>query len=179
MYKMSAKSCIVLLHERLANMHTNSVIKRLLKIDKIVMENIYFEERDEEEILIIQVRPYGRELNRCPICRRLSPGYDSANKIKYWRSLDFGSTRVYIKACAPRIKCSEHGIIVASVPWARHDSEYTLEFEDAVTWLTLHATAKDVAEYFRIEWHTVGSIARRVQESLDAEKGDRFDNIDY
>jgi len=64
------------------------------------------------------------------------------------------------------------------VPWARHDSDYTYDFETAVTWLALHATAQDVAEYFRIKWHTVGSIACRVQESLEKEQPSRFDGVE-
>jgi transposase len=105
-------------------------------------------------------------------------GYDSTNKIRRWRSLDFGSMRVYIEAFAPRIKCDEHGVLVAKVPWARHDSDYTYDFETAVTWLTLHATMQDVSEFFRIKWDTVGSIAARVQRSLEAAAPSRFDNLE-
>jgi len=98
--------------------------------------------------------------------------------MRRWRSLDFGSQRVYIEAFAPRVKCPEHGVLVAKVPWSRHDSGYTYDFETAVTWFALHATTKDVAEYFRIDWHTVGSITRRVQESLEKGQGSRFDNLE-
>jgi len=64
------------------------------------------------------------------------------------------------------------------VPWAWHNSDYTLDFDTAVTWLTLHATAQDVSEFFRIDWHTVGSVAKRVQERLEKEQGHRFDNLE-
>jgi len=85
---------------------------------------------------------------------------------------------VYIEAVAPRVKCREHGVVVAKVPWARHDSSYTYDFETAVTWLTLHATMRDVSEYFRIKWDTVGSIARRVQASLEQSSPSRFENLE-
>lgn len=160
-------------------MHTKSLIKRLLKIDKIVIEDVRFEETEnEEEILIVRARPLKRDTFRCPRCGKRCKGYDSYRKIRKWRSLDLGSTRVYIESYAPRVKCPEHRVLVARVPWARHDSGYTYDFETAVTWLTLHATAQDVAEYFRIDWHTVGPIARRVQESLEKEELDRFDNLE-
>ena len=159
-------------------MHTKSLIKRLLKIDKTVIENVYFEMRGEEEVFIVRARPTSRGTGRCPHCRKQCKGYDSSGKVRRWRSLDFGSERVYIEAVAPRVKCHEHGVVVASVPWARHDSDYTCDFETAVTWFTLHATAQDVAEYFRIDWHTVGSIARRVQESLEKERPSSFDNLE-
>jgi transposase len=154
------------------------LIKRLLRINKIVIENIWFEEVTEEEILVIKARPMSREQKRCPICGKRYPGYDSATKLRRWRSLDFGSQRVYIEAYSPRVKCTEHGVLVARVPWARHDSDYTYDFETAVTWFTLHATAQDVAEYFRIKWDTVGSIAHRVQQSLEQSAPSRFDNLE-
>jgi transposase len=67
--------------------------------------------------------------------------------------------------------------IGAKVPWARHDSDYTYDFEMAVTWMTLHTTAQDVAEYFRIKWHTVGSIARRVQKDHEEIQPNKYDNL--
>ena len=159
-------------------MHTKSLIKRLLKIEKIVIIDIYFETTDKEDMLIVCAKPPSRDTRRCPICGKRCQGYDSSSKIRRWRSLDFGSQRVFIEAAAPRVKCLEHGVLVAKVPWARHASDYTYDFEMAVTWLALHTTAQDVSEYFRIKWHTVGSIARRVQESLEKELPSRFDNLE-
>ena len=159
-------------------MHTSSLIKRLLRIEKIVIEDIYFEDVAEEEMLIIRVRPQSRDAHRCPLCGKRCPGYDSASKTRRWRSLDFGSQRVYIEARAPRVKCAEHSVTVAKIPWARHDSDYTYDFETAVTWFALHATAQDVAEYFRIKWHTVGSITKRVQEALEKSEPSRFDDLE-
>ena len=159
-------------------MHSKSLIKRLLRIDKIAIENVYFEEVDEEEILVVRARPPVRDTLRCPHCGKRCKGYDSYGKLRRWRSLDLGCTRVYIEATSPRIKCPEHGVLVAKVPWARHDSDYTYDFETAVTWLAQHATANDVAEYFRIMWHTVGSIAKRVQKSLEDAQSNRFDDLE-
>ena len=160
-------------------MHTKTVIKHLLKIDKIAIEEIYFEtDGGEEETLIIRARPFIRDTLRCSHCGKRCQGYDSFRKTRRWRSLDFSSTRVYIEAFSPRVTCPEHGVVVAKVPWARHASGYTIDFEMAVTWLALHTTAQDVAEYFRIEWRMVGAIARRVQKSLEDGQPSRFDNLD-
>ena len=147
-------------------------------MDKIVIERVEFEGTDEEEILVISARPFSRDTHRCPMCEKRCQGYDSSSKVRRWRSLDFGSQRVFIEARAPRVSCREHGVVVAKVPWARHNSDYTYDFETAVTWLTLHATMQDVSEYFRIGWLTVGAIARRVQEALEKESSNRFDNLE-
>ena len=159
-------------------MHTKRLVKRLLRIDKMAIERIHIEETNEEEILVIGARPMARDTRRCPKCGKQCQGYDSTRKLRRWRSLDLGSVRVYKEAVAPRVNCPAHGVLVAKVPWARHDSDYTYDFETAVTWLSLHATAQDVSEYFRIKWHTVGSIAQRVQKSLKKEAPSRFDNLE-
>jgi transposase len=158
-------------------MHTKSLIKKLLRTEKIAIRDANFEILNDEEILVIKARPMSRDTNRCPKCNKRCRGYDSSTKIRRWRALDFGSYRVYIEAFAPRIECPKHGVLVAKVPWAKHDSDYTYDFETAVTWLTLHTTAQDVSEYFRIKWHTVGSIARRVQKSLEETQSNRYDNL--
>jgi len=159
-------------------MHTKSLIKQLLRITKIAIEDAYFETVDGDEILIIKARPMSRDANRCAKCGKVCPGYDCARKTRRWRSLDLGTTRVYIEAYAPRVNCKTHGVLTAKVPWARHDSDYTYDFETAVTWLALHATVQDVSEYFRIKWHTVGSIAQRVAKSLEDAQPNRFDNLE-
>lgn len=161
-----------------AKLQTKSVIRRLLKVEKITIEDVYFEAQNGEEIVVIRARPLSRERNRCPLCSRKCSGYDSPNKVRRWRSLDFGSMRVFVESFSPRVECKEHGVLVAKVPWARHSSDYTYDFETAVTWLTLHSTMQDVSEFFRIKWDTVGSITRRVQESLEKEKPNRFDNLE-
>jgi len=158
-------------------LRTNTAFKRLLKVDNISITNVYFEDKKGEKILVIRAKPYSRDRNRCPHCGRRCPGYDSSGQLRRWRSLDMSTTRVYIEAGIPRVKCPEHGVVVARVPWARHNSEFTKDFEQAVTWLSLHATAVDVSTCFRIEWHTVGSIAARVQKDLENTAPNRFENL--
>jgi len=154
------------------------MIKKLLRVTKVAVENIYFEDNNKGEICIIKVRPHIRETNRCPLCGRISPKYDSPNKLRRWRSLDWGTHRVYIESTAPRVSCKNHGVIVARVPWARHDSDYTRDFEQTIGWCSLHMTATDISEYYRIKWHTVGAIVKRVYDEIEASKPQsRFDNL--
>jgi len=55
-----------------------------------------------------------------------------------------------LEAEAPRVSCTEHGVVVAAVPWARHDSSFTRSFEDQVAWLTVHTSKTAVSELMRI-----------------------------
>ena len=119
--------------------------------------------------MIVSVRPQARERDRCPHCRRRCPGYDWGEGRRRWRALDLGTTFCYLEAWAPRVSCREHGVVVAAVPWARHDSGFTRAFEDQVAWLAVHTNKTAVAELMRIAWRTVGWICERVM--VEQQKG--------
>jgi transposase len=74
--------------------------------------------------------------------------------------------RVFLIATAPRVACAEHGVVVARVPWARHDSGFTRAFEDTVAWLVTRTDKSTLAHLMRVAWRTVGAIVARVVESL-------------
>ncbi|WP_414478879.1 transposase family protein [Rhodococcus opacus] len=59
------------------------------------------------------------------MCRLRRPGYDGGAGRRRWRALDAGLTTVVVEARAPRVVCREHGVVVAHVPWARHEAGHT------------------------------------------------------
>ncbi len=74
------------------------------------------------------------------------------------------------------MRCSEHGVVAAQVPWARHGAGHTYAFDDTAAWLVTHCSKSAVRELLRIAWPTVGSIVTRVV--ADAENStDRFANL--
>lgn len=74
----------------------------------------------------------------------------------------------FLEAEAPRVRCRAHGVVVAAVPWARHNAGHTYAFDDQVAWLATHCSKEAVRELMRIAWSTVGAIIERV--STDARK---------
>jgi transposase len=74
-----------------------------------------------------------------------------------------------LEADAPRVVCRQHGVVVASVPWARHDAGHTYAFDQTVAWLATQASKSTVTQLLRIAWRTVGSIITRVWADVDAE----------
>jgi transposase len=140
---------------------------RLLGIDRAVVEDVQI---DENEALIVSVRPKARELDRCGVCRRRSPGFDLGEGRRRWRMLDVGTTFCFLEADAPRVTCRRHGVVVSAVPWARHKSRFTRSFEDQAAWLAVNCSKKAVAELMRIAWRSVGQICQRVASEA---QGDR------
>jgi transposase len=141
-----------------------SVWKVLLGVERhVVVEGVDLEVADGgEAVLVASVRPVRRRVLRCGQCQRRSPGYDRGEGRRRWRGLDLGTTRVFLEAEAPRVSCREHGVVVAGVPWARHDSLFTAAFEEQAAWLAAHATATMVAELMRSSWRAVTRMVTRV-----------------
>jgi transposase len=141
-----------------------SLWKVLLGVERhVVIEDIELEaSEDGETVLVASVRPSKRQNARCGLCGRRCPGYDQGDGRRRWRGLDLGTTRVFLEAVAPRVSCREHGVVVAAVPWARHASAFTRDFEDQAAWLAAHATATMVARLMRSSWRAVTRMVTRV-----------------
>jgi len=143
-----------------------SLWRGLLGVERTVIERVVFDE--DAELLVVHVRPTSRARGRCGICSRRGPRYDTGEGRRRWRALDLGTIQAWIEAEAPRVACREHGVVVASVPWARHDAGHTYAFDETVAWLATQASKSMVTELMRIAWRTVGSIITRVWADVDA-----------
>jgi transposase len=136
------------------------VWQKLLGVEATVVEDVVFDE--DEEVIVASVRPRKGATRRCGICQVRCPGYDQGEGRRRWRSLDLGTIPAYLEADAPRVSCTAHGVVVASVPWARHGAGHTRAFDDTVAWLATHCSKSALGELMRIAWRTTGSIVTRV-----------------
>ena len=151
-----------------------SLWRALLGVEKTVIESVEFDQ--DGAVVIAHVRPVARFRNRCGVCRRRCPRYDNGPGRRRWRALDLGAVRLVLEADSPRVSCSRHGVVVAAVPWARHDAGHTYSFDATVAWLATQASKTTVTELMRIAWRTVGSIIERVWGDVEASV-DRFANV--
>lgn len=150
------------------------VCARLVGVENTVVEAMDFDEVSGD--LVVRVRPFKRCMNRCGICGSRSPRFDRGRGRRRWRSLDAGTTRVFLEADAPRVSCPAHGVVVAQVPWARHGAGHTCEFDAQVAWLVTQCSKRGVSELMRIAWHSVGAIIERVWEDTES-TFDRFADL--
>lgn len=151
-----------------------SLWRALLGVEKTVIERVEFDE--DAELLVAWVRAVRRAQGRCGLCQRRSAGYDGGEGRRGWRTLDLGTIRAVLEADAPRVTCRVHGVVVASVPWARHGAGHTYAFDETVAWLATQSSKSMVTALMRIAWRTVGSIITRVWADVDA-GGDRLDGL--
>jgi transposase len=150
------------------------VWERACGLTRTVVETVDFD--DEIEAVVVHVRPNAKARGRCGRCGRRSPRFDRGEGRRRWRALDLGTTKVFLEADAPRVRCREHGPTVAAVPWARHAAGHTRDFDDQAAWLAVHASKTAVCELLRVAWRTVGSIVTRVNADVDA-RVDRLEGL--
>ncbi len=153
----------------------------LLGLVRVVIEGIEFDE--EAEVLVVSVRPRkGAGKPRCGRCARRCGRYDNGEGRRRWRALDLGVVMAYVEAEAPRVRCPDHGVVVAHLPWARHGARHTRAFDDQVAWLAVHTSKTAVTQLMRVAWRTVGAVVARVvaesREAVDPLDGLRRIGID-
>jgi hypothetical protein len=65
--------------------------------------------------------------------------------------LDLGTTLCLLEADAPRVRCKQHGVVVAAVPW-----------------LAVNTSKTAICQLMRIAWRSVGRICERVTAEAKA-----------
>ena len=148
-------------------MLSQRLLARTLGVDakSVRVENVDF----VDEVLEIRLRPRIIHRWRCPHCQKRCPGYDPGRE-RHWRALDFGRTKVFVIARVPRVRCAEHGVVVAAVPWARHGARHTLAFEQLAAWCAVEMSSTAAARLLRCTWRTIGQIIARVVADLGDEE---------
>jgi transposase len=127
----------------------------------------------DEALVEVRLR---RHRLRCPHCGYLTWfRYDTRVVASTWSHLDLGRWATVVRAWLRRLECPSCGVVTEAVPFARPGARFTRDFEDLVAWLVTKMDKTAVCRLARIDWKTVGRIARRVvADGLDA---DRLDGL--
>lgn len=156
-------------------MHESKIVKVLIGTEQVVLDDLYHEA--DQDQFVLRVHPSRIAAWRCPICGRKAKKYDSGRGVRRWRSVDLGGQKVFVEAETPRVCCKKHGVLVAAVPWARHDSGFTRNFEETTCWLSVYSSQSVVSQFMRIDWHSVGRISGRIYKELEAAAPSQFDGL--
>jgi transposase len=149
----------------------NAGFSRLLRLDGIWVRGVQF----NADRVVVSVALRRRRL-RCPLCSFSTPHRHNQQAVEsVWRHLDLGIWRLEVCAQLRRLQCPQHGVRVEGVPFARHRSRFTRDFEQLVAWLATKTDKTTITRLVRIDWGTVGRIIARVcADELDS---DRLENL--
>ncbi len=146
-------------------MLNTKVWERACGLARTVVEGVRVDDTDGS--IVVSVRPNAKARSRCGRCHRRAPRYDHGDGRRRWRALDAGTTKVFIEADAPRVRCRTHGPTVVAVPWARHGVGHTRDFDDLAAWLAVRTSKSATCELLRVAWRTVGAIVTRVNNDVE------------
>jgi len=153
-------------------MRVTTLLRRLIDVSHLVVKGFAFEEFTGD--LVVHVKPSWWR-SRCGCCGKIGPRYDRRGEPRRWRHLNLGKAKIHLEYTVCRVNCPKCGIRTEKVPWARHDSDFTVPFEELAAYMSQVTDRKAVAKTLGIAWRTVGRIVERVV----AERQDptRFDNL--
>ena len=156
-----------------------TLLKKILNVKNTVITDAeFYTDEDGVNHLRISARPDKWHENDCPVCHKSCPRYDRQSHHSHsWRGLDWNGTLVEIIGETHRVRCPEHGVLVADVPWSYPGSRFTKEFDFAVSWLAVHLPRSTVSEYMRIDWATVGRCVHRTLNAIEPDRSRRLDGL--
>ena len=147
-------------------MRDKSVLRKLLGlcVSTVVVVRRELLEGGEggRDRLDVWVRTKVGAKGRCGKCGDPSPWFDNGGGQRRWRHVDVCFATCELIAEAPRVSCAEHGVTVAQVPWARHDSAFTRAFEDLVVFDAIVSSKLAVARRYGVSWRAVNNMCVRV-----------------
>jgi transposase len=154
-----------------------TLLNRLLDLPGITVAGVSFPAGSSDS-LVVEVALRRRRL-ACPHCQFTTRfRYDRRPVWSGWRHLDLGRWRVQVRAGLRRLACPRHGVVLEAVPFARHRSGFTRDFEDVAAFLATKTDKTTIARFLRIDWDTVGRICERVvATNLEAERLDGLIHI--
>jgi len=152
-------------------MRVNAGFSRLLRLDGIWVRGVRF----DTNRVVVSVALRRRRL-LCPLCGYSTRHRHNRQQVEStWRHLDLGTWRLEVRAQLRRVSCPEHGVRVEGVPFARHASGFTRDFEQLVAWLATRTDKTTIRRMVRVDWDTVGRIISRV--TADELDPNRLENL--
>jgi transposase len=117
------------------------------------LEGVYVRDVDFEPDRVIVEVALRRPRLVCPLCSFSTPyRHDVRPVLSEWRHLDLGVWRLEVCARLRRVACPHHGVRVEGVPFARHRSGFTRDFEGLVAWLATRTDKTTIKRMVCIDW---------------------------
>jgi len=96
----------------------------------------------------------------CPECGTACGVYDHSEE-RSWRHLDSCQFRTFLHCRPPRVRCDEHGVKQARLPWAEPHSRFTLLFERLAIDVLRETSITSAARILGLSWDEVFHVMER------------------
>ncbi|MGH3804666.1 MAG: helix-turn-helix domain-containing protein [Pseudonocardiaceae bacterium] len=146
-------------------MRVKTVLKSVLGLCRAVVVSAWELQEPGQRTrptVVVKIRTKVGRRGRCGRCGTMSPWFDRGAGERRWRHVDVGYATCELVANAPRVSCADHGVTVAEVPWARHDTAFSRAFEDLVVHDAIVGSKQAAARRYGISWRAVNNACVRV-----------------
>ena len=164
----------------------NSIVNKIVNIKDMHIERYDLSERvthhNNEEFkyveLVLHARPYKRKQCLCPECMKKCPVYDhQAKKEVSWIIALWNGVPVKVLYQPVRIECPEHGVLTEYIPWADGNTRFSPMINDEVAFMALTCPRTVVAQYFGINWRTVGNCIKAAHDRIESDVTQRLHGL--
>jgi transposase len=128
----------------------------------VVMSDAELVDTGQRPGLVVKVRLRAGKKGRCGRCGTIAPWFDRGGGERRWRHIDVGFATSELVGEARRVNCPTHGPTVVEVPFARHDSWFTRDFEDLVVYDAIASSKAAAAIRHGVSWRAVDHMCRRL-----------------
>ncbi|NIO10773.1 MAG: ISL3 family transposase [Deltaproteobacteria bacterium] len=142
-------------------MQLKTILNRVQKHARFVYETVSLSEQGEA--IEVQVRSRANTRPVCSVCERSGPGYDTLERRRF-EFVPLWGLPVFFFYAMRRVDCSDCGVRVESVPWAKGKHRLTDTYAWFLAGWAKRMSWKDVAEAFRTSWDNVFRSVRMAVE---------------
>ena len=110
---------------------------------------------EDEQAVLIAVRPRKRSAAICSGCHQPASGYDQSPTPRRFEFIGFWGYLVFLVYCMRRVNCKQCGVLVEEVPWGMGKHTSTKIHMHFLGHWARKLSWKETAEEFRTSWDKV------------------------
>ena len=129
------------------------ILNQCYPIPGFVYEGASFAE--DEQAILVPVRPRKRSVAICSGCHQPAPGYDQSRTPRLFEFIGFWGYLVFLVYCMRRVDCKQCGVTVEEVPWGVGKHSSTKVYMHFLGHWARKLSWKETAEEFRTSWDKV------------------------
>jgi len=129
------------------------ILNQCHPIPGFVYEGASFAE--DEQAILVPVRPRKRSVAICSGCHQPAPGYDQSRTPRLFEFIGFWGYLVFLVYCMRRVDCKQCGVTVEEVPWGVGKHSSTKVYMHFLGHWARKLSWKETAEEFRTSWDKV------------------------
>lgn len=131
-----------------------TILNKIEKYKSFVYKKITLEKVDNQDALIMEIKPRKNSKGICVKCNDVCPTYDTQPS-RLFEYVPLWGIKVFFKYSPRRTECKKDGILVEQLPWAKGKEQMTKTYMLFLSRWAKRISWKETAEIFKTSWDSV------------------------